>query len=128
MKYLIAAMISVFALTGAYAAEEKKVCVKELDSKTKKEKEAMAYIDKAIEKDPKNAALFLVLGNIYDGQANPKTKDGKDAEKPANFEELIKKAETNYLKALEIDPNSFIICPIASSRKSIVGAIKNGSK
>jgi hypothetical protein len=39
MKYILAAMISVFALTGAYAAETKKVCVKELDNKTKKEKE-----------------------------------------------------------------------------------------
>jgi hypothetical protein len=39
MKYLLAVMISVFALTGAYAAETKKVCMKELDNKTKKEKE-----------------------------------------------------------------------------------------
>ncbi len=44
MKYLLAAVIGVFALTGAYAAEEKKVCVKELDAKTKKEKEVCKTI------------------------------------------------------------------------------------
>jgi hypothetical protein len=44
MKYILAAVISVFALTGAYAAEEKKVCVKEFDNKTKKEKEVCKTI------------------------------------------------------------------------------------
>lgn len=38
MKYLLAIMIGLFALT-AQAAEEKKVCVKQTDAKTKKEKE-----------------------------------------------------------------------------------------
>jgi hypothetical protein len=44
MKYILAAVISVFALTSAYAAEEKKVCVKEFDNKTKKEKEVCKTI------------------------------------------------------------------------------------
>ena len=44
MKYILAAVISVFALTGAYAAEEKRVCVKEFDNKTKKEKEVCKTI------------------------------------------------------------------------------------
>ena len=37
MNYLLAVMIGVLVLTSVYAAEEKKVCVKEYDNKTKKE-------------------------------------------------------------------------------------------
>ena len=44
MKYFVAVMIGVFALTGAYAAEEKKVCVKQTDPKTKKEKDVCKTI------------------------------------------------------------------------------------
>ena len=44
MNYFIAFMIGVFALTSVYAAEEKKVCVKEFDNKTKKEKEVCKTI------------------------------------------------------------------------------------
>lgn len=47
MKYLVAAMISMFALT-AYAdhhePKTKKVCVKQMDTKTKKEKEVCKTI------------------------------------------------------------------------------------
>ena len=39
MNYFIALMIGIAALTSVDAAEEKKVCVKEFDNKTKKEKE-----------------------------------------------------------------------------------------
>jgi len=44
MKYLLALMIGVLSLTNVYAAEEKKVCVKEFDNKTKKEKEVCKTI------------------------------------------------------------------------------------
>ena len=44
MNYLLAMMIGVLALTSVYAAEEKKVCVKEFDNKTKKEKEVCKTI------------------------------------------------------------------------------------
>jgi len=44
MNYFIALMIGIFALTSVYAAEEKKVCVKEFDNKTKKEKEVCKTI------------------------------------------------------------------------------------
>ena len=44
MNYFIALMIGVLALTSVYAAEEKKVCVKEFDNKTKKEKEVCKTI------------------------------------------------------------------------------------
>ena len=44
MNYFIALMIGVFALTSVYAAEDKKVCVKEFDNKTNKEKEVCKTI------------------------------------------------------------------------------------
>ena len=42
MKYLLELMIGVFALSAQ--AEEKKVCVKQMDAKTKKEKEVCKTI------------------------------------------------------------------------------------
>ena len=71
-----------------------------------KDVEALANLDKAIEKSPKNALLFLVRGNIYDKQANPKDVASKEKEKPKNFEELMLKAEDNYKKATELDPKN----------------------
>ena len=44
MNYFIALMIGVLALTSVYAAEEKRVCVKEFDNKTNKEKEVCKTI------------------------------------------------------------------------------------
>jgi len=44
MNYFVAVMLGVLALTSVYAAEEKKVCVKEFDNKTKKEKEVCKTI------------------------------------------------------------------------------------
>ena len=44
MTYFVAVMLGVLALTSVYAAEEKKVCVKEFDNKTKKEKEVCKTI------------------------------------------------------------------------------------
>jgi hypothetical protein len=44
MNYFIAVMLGVLALTSVYAAEKKKVCVKEYDNKTKKEKEVCKTI------------------------------------------------------------------------------------
>jgi hypothetical protein len=45
MKYLVMLVIGLFATTAVYAeAETKKVCVKQLDAKTKKEKEVCKTI------------------------------------------------------------------------------------
>jgi hypothetical protein len=44
MNYFVALMIGVLTLTSVYAAEEKRVCVKEFDNKTKKEKEVCKTI------------------------------------------------------------------------------------
>ncbi len=70
-----------------------------------KQQEALANLKAASEKDPNNALFYLVAGNIYDNMANPKDKaTGKDLDKPANFDELFKNAETNYSKAVELKP------------------------
>ena len=71
-----------------------------------KTKEALANLKLATEKDPKNAFLFLFTANVYDNLANPKDQNGKDLTRPANFEELFKNAEANYLKALELKPSN----------------------
>jgi tetratricopeptide (TPR) repeat protein len=75
---------------------------------TKKETEALQYIEKAIEKEPKNSMLYLVKGQSYAAKANPKSpKTGRDTLTPPNFLELIQKAEGPFLKAVESNPNGF---------------------
>jgi len=53
------------------------------------------------------SSLYSNLGNIYDHRANPRDDKGNDLPKPANFEELFAKADSNYAKALEITPDNF---------------------
>src|SRR5690606_29750080 len=51
------------------------------------------------------AVYYFFIGNIYDNLAHPKDpKTGADKEKPGNFEEMFRLAETNYLKAIELKP------------------------
>ncbi len=70
-----------------------------------KQQEALNNINQSIERDPKNAVFYLVAGQINDQIANPKDKvTGKDLPKPDNFEGAVKSAETNYLKAIELNP------------------------
>ncbi len=64
----------------------------------------------ALEKDPNNAILHLIVANTFDNMANPKTKgpDGKDVDmvKPENFAELFGKAEEHYKKTVELKPGN----------------------
>ncbi|MBS1651620.1 MAG: hypothetical protein JSU07_06375 [Bacteroidetes bacterium] len=72
-----------------------------------KSQEALNNINTSIEKDPKNAVLYLVAGNLYDNMANPKDKaTNKELDKPANFLDLFTKAETNYSKCIELVPSN----------------------
>ena len=72
-----------------------------------KQQEALNNINLSIKNDPKNAVFYLVAGQINDQIANPKDKvTGKELAKPANFEEVVKTAETNYLKAIELKPEN----------------------
>lgn len=70
------------------------------------QQQALKNLELAIEKDPNNAQLHLVLGNVYDNLANPKTKSGKDTTKPANFEEYITKAANHYQKSIDLKPEN----------------------
>ncbi|MCC6371135.1 MAG: hypothetical protein IT236_09035 [Bacteroidia bacterium] len=71
-----------------------------------KSKEALANLKLATEREPKNPFYYIFIGNLYDNMANPKDKTGRDLPKPANFDELFKNAETNYLKAIELKPSN----------------------
>ncbi len=69
---------------------------------TGKQEQALTNLKASIDKDPKNAIFYMIVGQIYDGMANPKDKTtGKELEKPANFEESFKNAESYYLKGIE---------------------------
>lgn len=65
---------------------------------------ALANLQAAIEKEPNNPQLELVLGNVYDNLANPKGKSGKDTTKPADFDNLVTKAAEHYQKAIDLKP------------------------
>lgn len=67
---------------------------------------AIANLKAAIAKKPNDPTLYLVLANTYDRMANPKDADGRDAAKPANYDQLITDAETNYKKAIELSPDN----------------------
>lgn len=69
-----------------------------------KQQEAIDNLNKAIAQSPKQAILYMVRGNVYDNLANP---TGTDKQKPANYEELVAKAEADYLKTIELDPSNF---------------------
>lgn len=72
-----------------------------------KQQEALNNLKLSVEKDPGNPLFYFITGQIYEDMANPKDKTTKkDLEKPANFDELFKNAETNYLKAIELKPSN----------------------
>ncbi len=67
--------------------------------KTGKQDVLMKKLEDAVAKEPNNGELLFNLANIYNNLAFP--KDG--VAKPANFDELFSKAESNYQKAIAID-------------------------
>lgn len=68
------------------------------------QEKALANLKTAIEKEPNNAILQYVIGNVYDNLANPKGKSGKDTTKPADYEALVVKAAEHYQKAVDLKP------------------------
>jgi len=67
---------------------------------------ALGNLQAAIAKEPNNAQLHLVLGNVYDNLANPKGKSGKDTLKPADYDNLVTKAAEHYQKAVDLKPTN----------------------
>jgi hypothetical protein len=70
------------------------------------QQKALENLQAAISKDPNNAQLHLVLGNVYDNLANPKMVSGKDSTKPANYDELVMKAADHYQKSVDLRPSN----------------------
>jgi tetratricopeptide (TPR) repeat protein len=69
--------------------------------------EAIAAIDNAIKREPKNASLYMALGSSYDNVANPRDANGNELTRPVNYSELMTKAEQAYQKGLQVNPNSY---------------------
>jgi hypothetical protein len=68
-----------------------------------KQQEALSNLKQALQREPNNPLYYFIIGNIYDNLANPRDKStNKELPRPANFDELFKGAETNYLKAIEL--------------------------
>lgn len=67
-------------------------------------KEALNNLNIAVEKDPTNSVLYFNLGTLYDNLANPKNvSEVKEEER----KEMMQKAESNYKKAIELNPKYF---------------------
>lgn len=73
---------------------------------TGKQAESINNLNLALEKDPNNPLLHLILAGSYDGMMSPKGADGKDLPRPANADELFTKAEEHYKKAIELKPSA----------------------
>ena len=69
--------------------------------------EALANLNMAVQAKPNDANLYLVRGNIYDNLANPKDDKGNDMDKPADYMDKLTMAETDYKKAIELNPVYF---------------------
>ena len=64
---------------------------------------AIANLDQAIEKAPDNATLYYARGNMYEKLGNQKY----EASDKAGAQENFGLAKVDYIKSIEIDPNSF---------------------
>jgi tetratricopeptide (TPR) repeat protein len=60
--------------------------------------EAIKNLDLAIQKDPKNAELHLVMGQTYQKMAFVDPK-------PSNYDDLLKRAEDQFKQATELKPD-----------------------
>lgn len=62
-------------------------------------------LEESVAKDPNDPTLQYMLGVTYNNLANPVDADGKPLPRPANAEEMQKKAEEAYKYAIDSDPN-----------------------
>jgi len=69
--------------------------------------QAVEKLNTIIAARPNDAGLRLIVGQVYSRMANPQDAQGKNIEKPANFEDLIVKSEEQLKKAVELNPNDF---------------------
>jgi len=73
--------------------------------KSGKQDELVKKLEDAVTKDPNNAELLFALAVGYNNIAFP--KDDK-APKPTNYKDYADKAETNYLKAIQVSPDNAV--------------------
>ncbi|RFS19104.1 hypothetical protein DVR12_25185 [Chitinophaga silvatica] len=74
-------------------------------SKTGKTNELLSMLEKKIADNPNDEAALLDYAIRVDNIANPRDEKGNDAPKPANYDELMTKAENAYKKVIAINPN-----------------------
>jgi len=72
-----------------------------------KNKEALANLQKVIEKNPTDPQLNLVVASVFDNMANPKDEAGKDLAVPTEYNDYYKQSESYYKKAIELKPDYF---------------------
>lgn len=105
------------AITKARAAvpESYKILVEEInlytkgidseanpDKRSQVASKGIELLNTAIAKNPNDPQLHMVLAALYNKLAFPKDADKKPMAKPANFNDLITKAEDHYKKAVEL--------------------------
>ena len=95
---------SVVAMPESYLLLIEKINLYLRDGKSS---EAIEGINQALVKSPNNHELHLVLGQTYNKMAFPKDAANNDLPKPSNFTELIKKAEDEFNKVVQIKPDYF---------------------
>ncbi|SFD52328.1 hypothetical protein SAMN05518672_102289 [Chitinophaga sp. CF118] len=71
-------------------------------SKTGKTSELLTMLEKKVQENPNDFQTVLDYGIRVDNLANPHTEKNEDAPKPANYDELMGKAEGAYKKAIEL--------------------------
>jgi tetratricopeptide (TPR) repeat protein len=72
-----------------------------------KREEAKKNLNTVILARPQEPTLYLARGGLYDKEANPEDKDGKPLPTPANYNELMKTAEADYQKTVELCEPSY---------------------
>lgn len=70
--------------------------------RTKQQDKLIQKLEDAVKSEPENAIYQYNLANAYTNMAFPKT-DGKADAKPANYNDLITKAEAGFTKATTLD-------------------------
>ena len=73
-------------------------------SKTGKTSDLINMMEKKVQENPSDFPLQLDYAIRLDNLANPRDEKGSDLPKPANYDDLMTKAEGAYKKALELKP------------------------
>jgi hypothetical protein len=72
-------------------------------SKTGKTAELLTMLEKKVQENPNDFQTHLDYAIRVDNMANPRDEKGEDQPKPANYDELMKKAEDAYKKSVELN-------------------------